>query len=146
STSAGRRGGRCVGVPPRLSAKGLIQQGWKDSWDSVSHEDGALAAPPIALCEVQGYAYAAKCAGATIALALGQVEKSQALLIQAEKLKNNFHKRFWSEELSTYVLALDGQKRQCRVKASNAGHCLYTGIVDKRYARTVAQDRESVGE
>jgi glycogen debranching enzyme len=122
----------------RLSAKGLIQQGWKDSWDSVSHEDGALAAPPIALCEVQGYAYAAKCAGATIALALGQVEKSQALLIQAEKLKNNFHRRFWSEELSTYVLALDGQKRQCRVKASNAGHCLYTGIVDKRYARTVA--------
>ena len=122
----------------RLSAKGLIQQGWKDSWDSVSHEDGALAAPPIALCEVQGYAYAAKCAGATIALALGQVEKSQALLIQAEKLKNNFHKRFWSEELSTYVLALDGQKRQCRVKASNAGHCLYTGIVDKKYARTVA--------
>ena len=122
----------------RLSAKGLIQQGWKDSWDSVSHEDGALAAPPIALCEVQGYAYAAKCAGAAIALALGQVEKSQALLIQAEKLKNNFHQRFWSEELSTYVLALDGQKRQCRVKASNAGHCLYTGIVDKRYARTVA--------
>jgi glycogen debranching enzyme len=122
----------------RLSAKGLIQQGWKDSWDSVSHEDGALAAPPIALCEVQGYAYAAKCAGAAIALALGHVEKSQALLIQAEKLKSNFHKRFWSEELSTYVLALDGQKRQCRVKASNAGHCLYTGIVDKRYARTVA--------
>jgi glycogen debranching enzyme len=122
----------------RLSAKGLIQQGWKDSWDSVSHEDGTLAAPPIALCEVQGYAYAAKCAGATIALALGQVEKSQALLIQAEKLKNNFHRRFWSEELSTYVLALDGQKRQCRVKASNAGHCLYTGIVDKKYARTVA--------
>ena len=66
------------------------------------------------------------------------MEKSQALLIQAEKLKSNFHKRFWSEELSTYVLALDGQKRQCRVKASNAGHCLYTGIVDKRYARTVA--------
>jgi glycogen debranching enzyme len=122
----------------RLSAKGLVQQGWKDSWDSVSHEDGTLAAPPIALCEVQGYGYAAKCAGAAIALALGQVEKSQALLIQAEKLKNNFHKRFWSEELSTYVLALDGQKRQCRVRASNAGHCLYTGIVDKRYARTVA--------
>ena len=122
----------------RLSAKGLIQQGWKDSWDSISHEDGALAAAPIALCEVQGYAYAARGAGATIALALGQVEKSKALLIQAERLKSNFHKQFWSEELSTYVLALDGQKRQCRVKASNAGHCLYTGIVDKRYARTVA--------
>ncbi|HEX9265172.1 MAG TPA: amylo-alpha-1,6-glucosidase [Candidatus Binatia bacterium] len=122
----------------RLSANGLIQQGWKDSWDSISHEDGALAAAPIALCEVQAYAYAAKRAGATIALALGQVEKSQTLLVQAEKLKSNFHKRFWSEELSTYVLALDGQKRQCRVKASNAGHCLYTGIVDKRYAGTVA--------
>jgi len=121
----------------RRSPKGLANQGWKDSWDSVSHEDGALAAPPIALCEVQGYAYAAKCACAAIALALGQVEKSQALLIQAEKLKSNFHKQFWSEELSTYVLALDGQKRQCRVKASNAGHCLYTGIVDKRYGRTV---------
>ena len=122
----------------RSSPKGLVQQGWKDSWDSVSHQDGAIAAAPIALCEVQGYAYAAKRAGAAIALALGQVEKSQSLLIQAEKLKEVFHQRFWSDELSTYVLALDGEKRQCRIRASNAGHCLYTGIANKQYAEKMA--------
>jgi glycogen debranching enzyme len=122
----------------RSSPKGLVQQGWKDSWDSVSHQDGAIAAAPIALCEVQGYAYAAKRAGATIALALGQVEKSQSLLIQAEKLKEVFNQRFWSDELSTYVLALDGEKRQCRIRTSNAGHCLYTGVVSKKYAEKMA--------
>jgi glycogen debranching enzyme len=122
----------------RSSPKGLVQQGWKDSWDSVSHQDGTIAAAPIALCEVQGYAYAAKRAGAAIALALGQVEKSQTLLIRAKKLKEIFHDRFWSEELSTYVLALDGEKRQCRIRTSNAGHCLYADIAAKNYAHKLA--------
>jgi len=122
----------------RLSAKGLIQQGWKDSWDSVSHKDGSLAGAPIALCEVQGYAYAAKRAGAAMSLALGQVEQSESLLVHAAQLKDRFHERFWCNDLSTYALALDGQKRQCQIKTSNAGQCLYTGIVDKRYAGKVA--------
>ncbi|HEY7220412.1 MAG TPA: amylo-alpha-1,6-glucosidase [Candidatus Binatia bacterium] len=122
----------------RYSANGLVQQGWKDSWDSVSHADGSLATAPIALCEVQGYAYAAWRAAAGIASALGHVEKSQALLARAEKLKDDFHKQFWCADISTYALALDGQKRQCRVKSSNAGHCLYTGIADKEHAGKVA--------
>jgi glycogen debranching enzyme len=122
----------------RHSSKGLVHQGWKDSWDSVSHSDGSLAAASIALCEVQAYAFAAKISGATVASALGKREKSARLLVQSERLRERFHANFWSEELSTYVLALDGEKRQCKVKSSNAGHCLYMGIVDQKHARKVA--------
>ena len=122
----------------RYSTNGLVQQGWKDSWDSVSHADGSLAAAPIALCEVQGYAYAARRAAATIAFALGQVEKSRTLLARADDLKEAFHKQFWCTDISTYALALDGEKRQCQVKSSNAGHCLYAGIADMESAGKVA--------
>ncbi len=122
----------------RHSTKGLVHQGWKDSWDSVSHADGSLAAASIALCEVQAYAFAATICGATIAAVLGKPEKSASLRVQSERLKEKFHANFWSDELSTYVLALDGEKRQCKVKSSNAGHCLYMGIVDQEHARKVA--------
>ena len=122
----------------RYSPKGLVHQGWKDSWDSISHKDGALAQGPIALCEVQGYAYAAKLAGAAIASALGQAKTSKVLLNQAEALKENFRRAFWCEEIETYALALDGEKRQCQVTASNAGHCLYTGIAGPEQARRIA--------
>jgi glycogen debranching enzyme len=122
----------------RHSSKGLVQQGWKDSWDSVSHADGSLAAAPIALCEVQGYAYAAAQAGATIAAALGRTEKSVALAARAEKLRKNFQEKFWCPSLSTYAMALDGEKRPCEVRSSNAGHCLFSGIVDEDYAGKVA--------
>ena len=122
----------------RYSTNGLVQQGWKDSWDSVSHADGALAAAPIALCEVQGYAYAARRAAAAIALALGQADKSRTLLARADELKEAFHKQFWCAGIATYALALDGEKRQCQVKSSNAGHCLYTGIADRDCAGKVA--------
>src|SRR5438094_9374815 len=122
----------------RYSTNGLVEQGWKDSWDSVSHADGSLAAAPIALCGVQGYAYAARRAAATIAFALGQVEKSRTLLARADDLKGAFHKQFWCTDISTYALALDGEKRQCQVKSSNAGHCLYTGIADMESAGKVA--------
>ena len=122
----------------RYSPKGLVHQGWKDSWDAVSHDDGSLAQAPIALCEVQGYAYAAKLAGAAMASVLGEVERSEALLNQAAKLRENFHRSFWCEEISTFVLALDGEKRQCRVKSSNAGHCLYTAIANIQQARSIA--------
>jgi glycogen debranching enzyme len=113
----------------RDSRDGLIHQGWKDSDDAVFHADGTVAAGPIALCEVQGYAYAARKAGADLAAALGMDRRSSALSAQAEALIEQFDRMFWCEELSTYALALDGDKRQCRVRSSNAGQCLFTGIV-----------------
>jgi glycogen debranching enzyme len=123
----------------RRSPNGLVQQGWKDSNDSVFHADGTLAEAPIALCEVQGYVYAAKRAAALLSEVLGNKGKSSALESEAEKLRRRFEDAFWCEDLSTYVLALDGEKKQCRVKTSNPGHCLHTGIVDFDRAQRVAE-------
>jgi glycogen debranching enzyme len=122
----------------RQSEKGLVQQGWKDSSDSVFHADGKLAQPPIALCEVQGYVYAAKMHAASIALALGDHARSELLKRQARDLQQEFDKAFWCEELSTYALALDRYKKPCRVRTSNAGHCLFTRIADENKARRIA--------
>ncbi len=123
----------------RHSSNGLVQQGWKDSNDSVFHSDGKIAEPPIALCEVQGYVYAAKLAAARLARVLGDVNGCCELEIQAESLRTHFEEQFWCEDLGTYALALDGRKRPCRVRASNAGHCLYTGIAAPERARRVAE-------
>ncbi len=121
------------------SSKGLVQQGWKDSNDSVFHDDGTLAKAPIALCEVQGYVYTAKRAASRLSDMLGNREKSRILESEAEQLRIRFEEAFWCEALSTYALALDGHKKQCRVKTSNAGHCLYSGIVRTDRARRVAE-------
>ncbi len=121
------------------SNKGLVQQGWKDSNDSVFHADGRIAEAPIALCEVQGYVYAAKLAAARLSRALGDADHCCALELQAEELRARFEEKFWCDDLSTYALALDGRKRPCRVRASNAGHSLYTGIASPERARRVAE-------
>src|SRR5436190_16908073 len=123
----------------RKNADGLINQGWKDSHDAIFHEDGRMAEGPIALCEVQGYVYAAKRHAAALAAALGDPAASAALLQQAETLREKFEAAFWCEDLSTYALALDGAKRPCRVVTSNAGHALFTGIADAGHARRVAE-------
>lgn len=117
------------------ASKGLVQQGWKDSNDSVFHSDGKLAEPPIALCEVQGYVYAAKLAAARLCRIVGDSEKCSRLEAEADDLRARFEEQFWCEDLSTYALALDGQKRPCRVRASNAGHCLFTGIASPEHAK-----------
>ncbi|HEV3004495.1 MAG TPA: amylo-alpha-1,6-glucosidase, partial [Pirellulales bacterium] len=122
----------------RHSPRGLLQQGWKDSHDSVFHADGSLAKGPIAICEVQGYAYAAKRGAAILAAALDKQTDAAELARQAEQLRLNFERDFWCDELGTYALALDGDKNPCRVRSSNAGHCLYTGIVHAERARRVA--------
>jgi glycogen debranching enzyme len=122
----------------RKSPDGLINQGWKDSRDSIFHADGALAQGPIALCEVQGYVYAAKQEAAAIATALGQPETANRLTDAATTLEQKFNTAFWDESLGTYVLALDGAKRPCRVLASNAGHALFTGIATPARAQRVA--------
>jgi glycogen debranching enzyme len=121
----------------RLSSTGLAQQGWKDSYDSVFHADGKPAAGPIALCEVQAYVYAAKRGIALVAGALGFEEKKLKLEREAEKLMTRFHEAFWSEEISSYALALDGEKRRCQVRSSNAGQCLFSGIAEPRHSRRI---------
>jgi glycogen debranching enzyme len=123
----------------RRSRHGLVQQGWKDSYDSVFHRDGTLADPPIALCEVQGYVYAAKVAVAMLSRALGDTRRADALAREAATLLEHFDEAFWCEEIGTYALALDGRKQPCRVVTSNAGQCLFTGIATAEHARRVAQ-------
>jgi glycogen debranching enzyme len=123
----------------RQTPKGLVQQGWKDSHDSVFHADGTLAEGPIALCEVQGYVYAAFRAAAEIATALGRSAPAETYLRKAQVLRARFAEKFWDRELGTYVLALDGEKRPCRVRSSNAGHALWTGIAEPAHARQVAE-------
>jgi glycogen debranching enzyme len=121
------------------SRLGLGNQGWKDSEDAVSHADGRLAAPPIALVEVQGYAYAALAAGAELAQLLGDVDTAAGWRAEAAALRDRFNRDFWLEHESFYALALDGDKRACDVIASNAGHCLWTGIVDEDRAGVIAK-------
>ena len=123
----------------RLSARGLVQQGWKDSWDSISHADGSLPAPPIALCEVQAYAYGAKQAGARLATLLGYPDYARKLIDQGRALREKFNAAYWCEDLSTFAVALDKKKRPCRIVASNAGHCLFGGIATEEYASRVAE-------
>lgn len=123
----------------RRSKTGLVQQGWKDSNDSVFHSDGELAEGPIALCEVQGYVYRAKRYAAELASALGDPKGGKKLQCQAQVLKQRFEESFWCEELGTYALALDGAKKPCRVRASNAGHCLFAGISSPERAAMVAR-------
>ncbi|HLH10338.1 MAG TPA: amylo-alpha-1,6-glucosidase [Methylovirgula sp.] len=124
----------------RKSKEGLANQGWKDSHDSVFHADGKLAQGPIALVEVQGYVFAAKRAGALMARRLGFAERASTLEREAEELRALFNKTFWDDDLGTYVLALDGDKRPCRVRSSNAGHALFTGIAAPDRARRVADE------
>lgn len=112
----------------RQSPSGLINQGWKDSADSIFHADGSLARGPVALVEVQAYAYAAKRAAGAIARHLGLAERAGRLDEAADALRRRFDTAFWDAELGTYVLALDRDKRPCRVRASNAGHALFAGI------------------
>ena len=91
------------------------------------------------MCEVQGYVYEAKRWASVLATLLGHRKQARDLLAQAEKLQERFEAAFWCEELSTYALALDGEKRLCQIKTSNPGHCLFTGIVPPERAGRLAQ-------
>jgi len=122
----------------RRNQSGLVNQGWKDSHDSVFHADGALAEGPIALVEVQGYVYAAKRAATDLARRLGLPDRASQLETEAKKLRDRFEEAFWCEEIDSYALALDGSKRQCRVRTSNAGHALFSGIAAEDKAARVA--------
>ena len=123
----------------RRRLDGLVNQGWKDSHDSVFHASGELAIGPIALVEVQGYAYAAFKAAALLDRALGRPERADERETQAEALRAAVEARFWSEAMGFYALALDGEKRACAVRTSNAGQLLFTGLPDKARAARVAE-------
>jgi glycogen debranching enzyme len=118
---------------------GLTNQGWKDSHDSIMHSNGALAEPPIALIEVQGYVFAAKQYTSTLAKALNEIEYASKLEKEAADLKKSFNEKFWDEDPGFYVLALDGDKKPCKVVSSNPGHCLFTGIVASERAEILAK-------
>ncbi|MGE5835957.1 MAG: glycogen debranching N-terminal domain-containing protein [Acidobacteriota bacterium] len=123
----------------RRSPAGLVHQGWKDSEDSVFHDDGRLASGPIAMCEIQAYVYGALRGAARLAEALGLEQEVPPLLTKAAALRERFEREFWCPEINTYALALDGDKRRCVVRASNAGHVLLTDLVDQNRAKTVAK-------
>ncbi|MCB1497713.1 MAG: amylo-alpha-1,6-glucosidase [Bauldia sp.] len=136
---ANARGGRSgFTVYHRDDSKGLANQGWKDSADSTYHADGIDAAGAIALCEVQGYVYAARRQAANIAAALGHGQRARELLRDAKRLKARFETAFWCEDIGTYAMAIDGTGRPCAIRSSNAGQLLFTGIVEEERAGQVA--------
>lgn len=122
----------------RKDAAGLLNQGWKDSHDAIFHEDGGMAPLPIALVEVQGYVYAARRHAARLARALGCHAKADALDRQADGLRKDVEQRFWMDDKGFYALALDRDKRPCRVLTSNAGHLLFCGLPTEDRAVHVA--------
>jgi glycogen debranching enzyme len=121
------------------SPLGLANQGWKDSVDAVSHADGRLATTPVALVEVQGYAYAALRDAADLARLLGDDAAAAELRTEASRLRERFNSDFWMESDECYAIALDADKRRCEVISSNPGHALWTGIVDDSRAAAVAK-------
>ncbi|WP_066285330.1 amylo-alpha-1,6-glucosidase [Arthrobacter sp. B6] len=123
----------------RLNPDGLINQGWKDSWDAICFADGRLAEPPIALCEVQAYVYGAYLARSWLAFDAGDVPLATEYEDRAARLKRDFNERFWLPERGYYAMALDGDKKPVDACASNMGHCLLFGIVDEDKAELVAK-------
>jgi len=123
----------------RHTGEGLLNQGWKDSHDSIFHADGSLAHGPIALAEVQAYVYGAWTAAANILRRRGMEEQAAHYDARASDLKVRFDADFFDDELGTYVLALDGNKQPCRVRSSNAGHVLLTGLANAERAPRLAE-------
>ncbi|MDD3763718.1 MAG: amylo-alpha-1,6-glucosidase [Nevskiales bacterium] len=123
----------------RRNEQGLEQQGWKDSGDAISHADGSDARAPIALCEVQSYVYAARRGAAQLARVLGDVPFAAEQESRAQALRQRFDEAFWCDEIGCYALALDADKRPCRVRSSNAGHALWGGIASAERAHRVVR-------
>lgn len=123
----------------RRSERGLSNQGWKDSHDSVVHDDGSLAEAPIRLCEVQAYAYRARLGAAELATWIGKKDLAEKLRMQALRLRAEFQEAFWNPVGQFVYLALDGARRPCSVLSSNMGHCLWGGILTDAQARSVSR-------
>lgn len=123
----------------RQRPTGLVNQGWKDSHDSVMHSDGRLAQAPIRLCEVQGYAFRARLGMATLAKLLGETSLATRLRLQAIQSRASFLDRFWDEQRKFIYLALDGDSTPCEVLSSNMGHCLWSSILLPHQAEAVTR-------
>jgi glycogen debranching enzyme len=121
------------------SPVGYENMGWKDSGDSVVYPDGSLVKGPKALCELQGYVYNAWVRMAEVFDALGKPDRARALRAKAATLFERFNATFWDEELGFYAYALDGDKKKALSVASNAGHCLWSGIVPPERAKRVVE-------
>jgi glycogen debranching enzyme len=121
------------------SSVGYENMGWKDSGDAVVYPDGSLVKGPKALCELQGYVYDAWVRMAEVFDAVSQPDRAQALRAKAAALFERFNAAFWDEELGFYAYALDGEKKKVLTVASNAGHCLWSGIVPPERARKVVE-------
>jgi glycogen debranching enzyme len=121
----------------KRSAKGLVNQGWKDSWDAVVHADGSLAPAPVALAEAQGYAYAARARLASAVERAGDAKLAERLRRDARKLYRKFNEEFWDEELGFFALAIDGTRRRASVLSTNPAHCMWAGLVDPQRAEQV---------
>ena len=121
------------------NGRGLAVQSWKDSADSLSHRDGSLATGAIAVAEAQGYVYDAKRRLAPLLTRLGEHEWAERLSREAEALKERFNAAYWMADRDYLALALDGTKRQVGTVTSDAGHCLWSGIVDAEKAAPVAR-------
>ncbi|WP_353711971.1 glycogen debranching N-terminal domain-containing protein [Arthrobacter sp. K5] len=123
----------------RLNDRGLINQGWKDSWDGINFADGRLAEPPIALCEVQAYVYSAYLARSWMAYDAGDADLAVKYRDRAARLKSQFNEQFWLPEHGYYAVALDARKRPVDACASNMGHGLLFGLIDEDKAPLVVE-------
>jgi len=121
------------------SPKGLVNQGWKDSWDAIMHRDGETAKAPIALCEVQGYVYEAKYRMASLMRSFGDTRTADKLKKESAEMAKRFEKAFWMPKLGFYAMALDRDKRQTQVISSNPGQLLFTRMLPLERAKTVTQ-------
>jgi glycogen debranching enzyme len=123
----------------RATTSGLANQGWKDSWDGINFADGRVARAPIALCEVQGYVYAAYLARASVARSLGDRETDRAFVERAEALKTAFNRSFWLDAKGYFAVGLDEAGQRIDSLTSNIGHCLWTGIIEPGRADLVVR-------
>jgi glycogen debranching enzyme len=127
----------------RAQESGLANQAWKDSEDSIFHADGRFPAGPLAVIEVQGYAFSAMQTMASLAERRGEAMAAMHWRLRAENLRAAIESRFWIEDLGFYGIAQDGERALCRVRASNAGHLLYVGLPRPERAQRVSQQLQS---
>ncbi|MFE4196793.1 glycogen debranching N-terminal domain-containing protein [Paenarthrobacter sp. NPDC056912] len=123
----------------RPNEHGLINQGWKDSWDGINFADGTIAEPPLALCEVQAYVHGAYVSRAWMAYDDGDLALASELRERADRLKQKFNEDFWLPDKGYYAVALDRDKRPVDACASNMGHCLWFGLIDEDKAPSVVE-------
>lgn len=121
------------------SSAGIENMGWKDSGDAIVYPDGSQVEAPKALCELQGYVFDAWMRMAEVFDALGESDRAAQLRQKAAELRVSFEERFWCEDIGFYALTLDPDKQPVRTVASNAGHCLWSGIASPEHATRVVE-------